>query len=606
MGSHYQRLEKGSFRLLSFADNSGLLCGLQAYRLDEAPPYFALSYTWGQATNRKRRSSLSTYSITLNGEVFEVQENLYDALMHLGHHVRESQGLFWVDAICINQEDLDEKCSQVKKMKEIYESADEIFAWLGIPSDDAKTRLAVDLMREFHVYLKEGLRKHNDVNVLFATINTSHPGFPSTNGSQASIAWNGIAEIFSQPYWRRVWVYQEASTPKTIYFFYGHHLFDPILLSAAISFGSIFSRYRDFDIKCSESVGQSGGVWALLMARLAREGGKSRRLIDLVYELGNATCTDARDYIYAPLSHAIDVTLGQIVIDYKRDLVDIYMDFARFALFHPGLCGLEALGLVFIPASDASNKFLSWTPDIRMPSWVPDWRTRVKVRRLVNSAEIMVGNQSLYDPCPGTKIKARIRGRELEITGHITGDELRIGMLTTIWDDAKASLLTPRAWYDAVVATNQFRADLDETIRRSLVGDKSCAMPTTSDNASSPVWRRGGLVDRRFVDLGRDQLDHASLDTSLDSFSTMMRVCHGRRMGYLTDGRVAILPAAAKLTDQIAAFHGGHSLYLLRRLSSGDDAYTFVGECYVDGLMDGAFLGICSEANKSAKTVRLV
>ena len=51
--------------------------------------------------------------------------------------------MFWVDAICINQADIDERSAQVKIMKIIYESADTVFAWLGLPFNDEETRLAV-------------------------------------------------------------------------------------------------------------------------------------------------------------------------------------------------------------------------------------------------------------------------------------------------------------------------------------------------------------------------------------------------------------------------------------------------------------------------------
>ncbi|OCL08630.1 HET-domain-containing protein, partial [Glonium stellatum] len=187
MAPHYQDLEEGSFRLLLFLDDSGLSCNLQAYKLDEAPRYIALSYTWGRASYQKGRSSLLTYSITLNGEHREVQQNLHDALRHLGRLVRERQCLFWVDAICINQEDVNERNAQVKKMKDIYEYADRIYAWLGMHNDE--------------------------IDAVLATVTKSHAGFPINNASQAWIAWDGIAEMFNQSYWHRVWIYQEATTP---------------------------------------------------------------------------------------------------------------------------------------------------------------------------------------------------------------------------------------------------------------------------------------------------------------------------------------------------------------------------------------------------------
>jgi hypothetical protein len=45
-------------------------------------------------------------------------------------------GHFWVDALCIDQNNIPEKNSQVSKMKEIYEGAKKIVVWLGPAADD--------------------------------------------------------------------------------------------------------------------------------------------------------------------------------------------------------------------------------------------------------------------------------------------------------------------------------------------------------------------------------------------------------------------------------------------------------------------------------------
>ena len=77
-------------------------------------------------------------------------------------------------------------------------------------------------------------------------------------------------------------------------------------------------------------------------------------------------------------------------------------------------------------------------------------------------------------------------------------------------------------------------------------------------------------------------------------------------MGLLTDTRITILPAAAKIGDQIAAFYGGRCLYLLRPLINRDTTYTFVGEFYVDGLMDGEFLPAIKQMEHDAQILTLV
>jgi len=82
--------------------------------LDEKPEYNALSYAWGDPK--------MTEPILLDGVVFQVTTNLAAALQHpaLWH----SQQCLWVDAICINQNHMKERDSQVSKMTEIYRHAE--------------------------------------------------------------------------------------------------------------------------------------------------------------------------------------------------------------------------------------------------------------------------------------------------------------------------------------------------------------------------------------------------------------------------------------------------------------------------------------------------
>jgi hypothetical protein len=84
--------------------------------LDQNPEYSALSYVWGDGTARTK--------IEYNGCEAEVTKNLAEALQHLRHEP-ESRYL-WVDALCINQDNVEEKGHQVALMKDIYAYAGEV------------------------------------------------------------------------------------------------------------------------------------------------------------------------------------------------------------------------------------------------------------------------------------------------------------------------------------------------------------------------------------------------------------------------------------------------------------------------------------------------
>lgn len=88
---------------------------------------------------------------------------------------------------------------------------------------------------------------------------------------------------------------------------------------------------------------------------------------------------------------------------------------------------------------------------------------------------------AFVNPCPGNRIEARFCGEGLELEGHFA-DELRIEMLTNIWENAEGSSLTPLAWYDTLIAEDRSTTELDKAIRRSLAGDNCRAVRGTKDN----------------------------------------------------------------------------------------------------------------------------
>ena len=98
-----------------------ICCRLDQASLDDNPVYQALSYTWGDP-NR-------VCTIIFNGQKISVGANLEEALQYF--YSISYLGLLWVDAICINQNDKDEKNWQVQQMRDIYAQAEFVIAWLG-------------------------------------------------------------------------------------------------------------------------------------------------------------------------------------------------------------------------------------------------------------------------------------------------------------------------------------------------------------------------------------------------------------------------------------------------------------------------------------------
>lgn len=114
---------------------------------------------------------------------------------------------FWVDQICINQEDIKERSHQVKLMCRIYRNAQSTIVWLGC-SDGPKNE-GFNLARQIYD-LRAELDQHRQ---LFPRIRRTYykdelleHGLPCLNNS----AWNQLEVILSADWFRRLWVMQEA------------------------------------------------------------------------------------------------------------------------------------------------------------------------------------------------------------------------------------------------------------------------------------------------------------------------------------------------------------------------------------------------------------
>lgn len=98
--------------------------------------YHALSYTWGS-------NVLDHKVMVVSGEchhVLPITKNAHDALRHIRHSA--SVRSLWVDAICINQQDVEERNDQVARMAAIYKLAKKVIIWLG--PEENNSSLAID------------------------------------------------------------------------------------------------------------------------------------------------------------------------------------------------------------------------------------------------------------------------------------------------------------------------------------------------------------------------------------------------------------------------------------------------------------------------------
>jgi Heterokaryon incompatibility protein (HET) len=118
--NHYLIWNFNCYSRLIQAYYSLIICSLEILSLDSSYNYESLSYVWGDP--------IDTIPIHANGCRFNAARNLYWV-----RRLRTSSAprRVWVDAICINQDDVDERGAQVSIMREIYCKAS-VLVYLGV------------------------------------------------------------------------------------------------------------------------------------------------------------------------------------------------------------------------------------------------------------------------------------------------------------------------------------------------------------------------------------------------------------------------------------------------------------------------------------------
>lgn len=118
------RRDRLSTRLLTIrpgARHEDICCNLKVTTINANSNYEALSYTWGNAADRR--------PIRVNGRRSSVTVNLEEAIRQL-RRLTEKRTI-WADAVCINQGDMQEREQQVGEMAQIYRNASRVLIWLG-------------------------------------------------------------------------------------------------------------------------------------------------------------------------------------------------------------------------------------------------------------------------------------------------------------------------------------------------------------------------------------------------------------------------------------------------------------------------------------------
>ncbi|RDW58772.1 hypothetical protein BP6252_13248 [Coleophoma cylindrospora] len=533
----------------SVPDVEELTGSIEIFNLRSAPPFVALSYVWG--TNLSRESIVVRHPRRL----ITLTPNCYEALINLW---KRGKRHIWVDAVCINQNDIPERNAQVAQMAKIYNSASEVAVYLGAESNDS------DLAME---YLKSGK---------FAEGPTSD--FPHRTRE-------ALIHLFRRPWFRRIWVLQEVESAKTVYVICG---------KAKIPF-YVLRLFFIHHIERSDRLEDIPYVVAKEEIKSQRGSPETKsagyKLLKLLCATRHCGATDPRDKYFALLSLLEESRKENLHADYMQDTSSVYIELAVYLLKSAGVEMLCAVQDPCLPLSKLHR---------RLPSWVPDWRNDnglVPSIMLYQSGSMALsagGSKHLLqaqllqlDPSVATWSHLEVAGIEL---GSISALSVACNRETQPLDEILEEW--QKFFYKDTMAPrskelNSFFYTLSFGYAFSPRDDACYQKPRQIENRISvqdlvlrsqhnpSLFPRGEEVDEEAASAEyRSRLFRGQVVTAT----------HMRRLFRTTTCDVGMGPAHADSGDVVCLFFGMAVPLLLRRCG---EHYRFIGECFIDGVMYG-------------------
>lgn len=512
----------------------------------ETPEYEALSYVWGSERNPKvikvRQEGLKTLKIT---------RNLDTALRHL-RDARNPRKM-WIDAICLDQKNLKERGFQVQRMGQIYKRAKRVVVWLGPEADDSTH--AMELMKS--------LASKVEIDWDNFVIKPSSDATDEPHWADKHIClpyskrdWRALCCLLNRTWFKRLWVRQEINLSRP---------------EAVVFCGEAAMLWLDFRKANSMMMNTVDPTSDVLSDQGEIIQKRTRHIDDLAFyrpsnrtwqtlrNAGSSQCSNPRDKIYANLGliREAEGDLG-LVPNYEQSVREVNIELVLALLkFHKRLDILRCCEL-----SDEHGD---------LPSWTPNWSI-------------------------GTMI-----------FGNATGDASAPASAQYLGK----GVLRVEGIFGGVLATMEI---YQESIYYN--GDCSEIYKMAPENVLDEVAHGGGilldsfcrtLAGGDFRDSHPDREDYPTWQSSRQTVSEILRTSGGYKqthdkdfLGHVSyygwgrcfftteDGKTGWAPKAARTGDIVCVILGCAAPVVLRKTEGA--RYQVVGECYMDGIMDGELL----------------
>ena len=582
---------------------------LTQHLIGECPRYEALSYTWGD------RRQAQEIVVQPSQTCIEVTGNLHAGLLSLRQRKHRK---LWIDAICINQDDIEERSTQVRLMSQIYSNAKNVVVWLHQPDESR------DDASKWFIVKKPGPEDyHSDGKGGWTRIHREQKDYPTVEFPDYAL------RLFRHPWFLRVWILQEIAFAKHVFIRYGRRT---IYWDEVIEWvGNYTDRATDSrNTKIDETT-----ELAIAMQFIMNDWRHSVSqnlyhvpLIDLLHLSRFSGATEPKDKVFALLSLACDVD-DTFETNYQWSWPKICTGLTTRSIRNS-----RALGLLRAVGT------LSSTPNTALlPSWVPDLSGQFEATPLEPYNNLTLYRQHPDDrPCeiPVLNEKTIVvkclwildvaQVQEPRLRFEDEGGHRALLSLLKAWFGAALEHRDHYAKYSSVMVdfataeglplseADQERKDLRSTSVRNILHEFWSTMRMTKSSRASEEhidnpysagegwhWHFRKILHQGHVgksqpedpfnpdneiepedlfDANDDEIWFSDWARSVVFPPTALQHLYGRTFGFTKAGHMGLFPGDTRVGDRICLVYGTQLPYVLRE-TEDEGLYHLVGACYV-------------------------
>lgn len=357
-----------------FADP--IQCEIETAPLDKSANYIALSYSWGMD---KTGDATPNRSLSIHNRTKRITQNLYEGILRLRQDPELRPLRIWIDAVCIDQGNDEERTQQVSSMRFVFQNANHTIIWLGEgddPDANAAVLPVVQCMAEgdssshkngSHIWHRADGKKHDICALNLAkraqeaedlegdAAKQRYRDFESEiNGDLGRELVDKAYEIMARRYFRGRWVVQEllSSSRSALRVYWGHC---SCRLADLLDSLDRLKWYTLLMENCADDTEDR-----LYDISQILEPDEVHTLPALVSLCRKMDCSDLRDLLYCLAG--LDPEFG-LVPNYQITTTAAYTSFARLLLEKGHVKG------IFWSAPFNRTRWLY--PRVELPSWVP-------------------------------------------------------------------------------------------------------------------------------------------------------------------------------------------------------------------------------------------